>query len=102
MDQLKQVLIEINQRMFIKALYRNSETYLDFFIIMATIYTIRGTNTPHVFLHDMFRPDRAIFRYIWGLQSPFSVMILSPTLASVYTLGVHDMCQCAPSGRNMS
>jgi hypothetical protein len=31
--------------------------------IMVTVYTIRGTNMPHVSLHYMFRPDGAIFRY---------------------------------------
>jgi hypothetical protein len=45
---------------------------------MATVYTIRGTKAPHVFPHDMFRPDGAIFRYIGVLQSPFSFLLLSP------------------------
>jgi hypothetical protein len=36
----------------------------------------------------MFRPDGAIFRYIWVLQSPVSLSATLPTLASVYTLGV--------------
>jgi hypothetical protein len=45
--------------------------------IMVTVYTIRGTNTPHVFPHDMFRPDGNIFRYIGVLQSSFSFLLLS-------------------------
>jgi hypothetical protein len=58
---------------------------------MVTFYTIRGTNTSHIFPHDMFRPDGAIFRYIGVLQSPFSFSATLPTLASVYILGVRGM-----------
>jgi hypothetical protein len=46
--------------------------------IMVTAYTIRGTNTSHVFPHNMFRPDGAIFRYTGVLQWPFSFLLLSP------------------------
>jgi hypothetical protein len=58
---------------------------------MVTVYTFRGTSVPHVSLHGMFRPDGAIFRYIGVLQSPVSLSATLPTLASVYTLGVHYM-----------
>jgi hypothetical protein len=46
--------------------------------IMVTVYTIHGTNIPHVFPHDIFWLDGAIFRYIGVLQSPFSFLLLSP------------------------
>jgi hypothetical protein len=59
--------------------------------ITVTVYTIRGTNIPHVSLHYMFRPDGAIFRYIGVLQSPVSLSAALPALASVYTLGVRCM-----------
>jgi hypothetical protein len=59
--------------------------------IIVTVYTIRGTNIPHVSLHYMFRPDEPIFRYIGVLQSPVFLSATLPTLASVYTLGVRGM-----------
>jgi hypothetical protein len=43
-------------------------------------------------IYNMFQPDRAIFRYTEVLHSPFSLSVTLPTLASVYTLGVHCMC----------
>jgi hypothetical protein len=39
---------------------------------------VYGTNTPHVSLHDMFRPDGAIFRYIWVFVISFFLVLLSP------------------------
>jgi hypothetical protein len=36
--------------------------------ITVTVYTIRGTNTAHVFPHVVFRPDGAIVKYIGVLQ----------------------------------
>jgi hypothetical protein len=59
--------------------------------ITVTVYTIRGTNIPHVYLHYVFRPDGAIFRYTGVLQSPVSLSATLSTLASVYTLGVRCM-----------
>jgi hypothetical protein len=46
--------------------------------ISVTVYTIRGTNIPHVSLHYMFQPDGAIFRYIGVLQSPVFLLLFSP------------------------
>jgi hypothetical protein len=62
----------------------NSHKLLFYCLITVTVYTICGTNIPHVSLHYMFRPDGAIFRYTGGLQSPVSLSATLPTLASVY------------------
>jgi hypothetical protein len=46
--------------------------------ITVTVYTLRGTNIPHVSLHYMFWPDGAIFRYIGVYNRLFLFLLLSP------------------------
>jgi hypothetical protein len=75
----------------IGAIASSCKYYYECFITV-TVYTIRGTNIPHVSLHYMFRPDGAIFTYIGVLQSPVSLSAALPTLASVYILGAGCMC----------
>jgi hypothetical protein len=58
------------------------------YFIIVTVYTIRDTDIPHDFLYYMFLPDVAIFRYIRSHNHLFLLVLLSPTLVSVYTLRV--------------
>jgi hypothetical protein len=59
---------------------------------MLSVYTIRLWHKYTTrFSHDMFRPDGAIFRYIGVFTISCFLMLLSPTLASVHTLGVRGM-----------
>jgi hypothetical protein len=45
--------------------------------IVVSVYTIRGTDIPYVFLYYMFRPDGAIFRYIRSHNHLFLFLLLS-------------------------
>jgi hypothetical protein len=50
------------------------------------------TYTIHFYMYYMFRPDVTIFSYIESHNHLFLFLLLSPTLVSVYTLGVRYMC----------
>jgi hypothetical protein len=85
---LKSVMLQWNGHL---ARLESRGLHLEFWyicvFIMVTVYTICGTNIPHVSLHDMFRPDGAIFRYIAVLQSPFLFLLLSPHWPVYFILG---------------
>jgi hypothetical protein len=43
------------------------------------------------FPYGMFRPDGIIFRYVGVYTGTFCLLLLSPTLASLYKLRVHGL-----------
>jgi hypothetical protein len=45
----------------------------------------------YIYIYHMFRPDGIIFRYVLVYIITFLLLATLPTLASVYTLGVHGM-----------
>jgi hypothetical protein len=53
---------------------------------MVTVYTIHGTNIPHISFHT-FRPDGAIFRYTRVLQSPVSLYATFPHTGQCLHIG---------------
>jgi hypothetical protein len=57
-------------------------------MFIITQSTQSGIDTPYVCMYYVFRPIAAIVGYVEPLQSSFYLLYL-PTLASVYTLGVH-------------
>jgi hypothetical protein len=62
------------------SLRNKREMYFTFILCIRQyyIYTILGTNIPHVSLHYMFWPDRAIFKYIGIYNRLFLFLLLSP------------------------
>jgi hypothetical protein len=63
-------LVYIYQKLVLVEMYSSVILCIIQGFIFVSVYTVRGTDIPYVFFFFsyMFRPDGAIFRWLWGLM----------------------------------